>query len=148
LTALQAFLPGCEVADLRIIDYIPYSRRRIISVHSPDILTADAKGVLADLWRLTTVPAPWTPEERWRAHQSRFPQEDDIDTERDFDIGPLEKEEATILEPDKLDIWAQGSHELDWDECLGMALRGRWASIGCKGNIGRSWWIYKAKDCR
>jgi hypothetical protein len=107
---------------------------------------------MSGLYRLVTQSAPWTAEEKWRVQRPRYTNEDDIAEDNEPDDTTLEKEQPTGPEPDELSIWvASPEGGIDWSDCIGIALRGRWALIGDDrqdvANPASPFWIYKAKDC-
>lgn len=123
--------------------YIPFARRRITRVIVPTDLP-DGAMVNAKYWRLVTAPAPWTPEEKWRARRPLF--QDEV---HDLSVGAqgFEVETATLAtEPDEIVILVEPVN-LDPNSLNGMALRGRWAFVGEKGSAA-GWWIHKTKDCK
>ncbi len=140
-----------------MIEYLPYARRRISRVLPPCTPSPDTPAYATKLIRVITVPAPWTPEEKWRSHQ-RF--KDEASDEEEVDdgvfedaVGPLEKEVATILEPEELVIWIEAAAlggRADLSTLVGMGLRGGWALFGKQSSLseGDRWWAFKAKDCR
>ncbi|KAK4687993.1 conserved oligomeric Golgi complex subunit 2, partial [Tremellales sp. Uapishka_1] len=141
--------------DLKLLHYLPYARRRVSAVYPPLPPSADLPAYASNLYRLVTVPAPWTPEERWKV--PRYKTHDNMEEagRSDFleekESMPLEEEKATMPEPDELIIWVEESVLTDTNtrgqELVGMGLRGGWGMVGKPGGQEyESWWVFKAKD--
>lgn len=149
--SLQPYLRPSGVEPIAMQGYIPYSRRKIIQVLPPVAASPGQPAFMAALYRLVTVAAPWTPEECWRARSPNIDSDDDVN-EDDFDgddreMFALEKESATIEEPEKIELWCEAEQFSGDIQCVvGAGLRGRWALMG--GPQGPQWWIFKAKDCK
>lgn len=138
-------------SEVRILSYIPFARRGIKRIIAQGEHGNSAPlPHLQDYVQIVTVPAPWTPAERWRTRVPASFEHDDgsADLGRDSDVGPLEKEMATVGDVNEITLWCpasafastNGRHEL----AIGMGLRGRWAEIG---DDKTSWWVFWAKDC-
>lgn len=134
-----------------MLGYIPYSRRKVTSLSLPMLdRSVDEPAFMHKLHRLTTVAAPWTPEERWRSPAEvgdSDGEDDDVgENGSEQEVFELEKEEATITQPETIDIWFEADQfPGDAKSLVGAGLRGRWALMGVAG--GKQWWTYKAKDC-
>lgn len=131
--------------------HLPYARRRISAVIPPATASPFFSSTARCHWRLVTVKAPWTAAEKWRGSKLLF--EDDFDgtdsTDGDsISLDALEGEQATIAEPNELDIWIEGEALQTLkggpQAAIGMGLRGRW---GLMGTCEATWWAFKAKDC-
>ncbi|OCF44367.1 hypothetical protein I317_01812 [Kwoniella heveanensis CBS 569] len=158
--ALPHILPLLEPLSkeaTRLVHYIPYARRRVTSVLPPLQAGPGVPVYATRSYRLITVPAPWSPEEKWRAHKPRFDDEvsdedanDDADEEAPLD---LDQERASIEEPAELTVWVEKQAVPDAivPKLVGMGLRGRWGLMGRSGEDDQSdysqWWTFKAKDC-
>jgi hypothetical protein len=151
LPYLHPLLSPIDPANVKLLHHIPYSRRRIESIHPPAGDAAALPRFMQLLWRIDTSPAPWTPEERWKPRRSRFHDELSDDDSEEPNVGPLEREEATLIEPDNLSIWVEAD-DLNGhaaDRYIGQALRGRWAMMGVDhDDHPGQWWTFKAKDCK
>lgn len=130
------------VTDLALRGYIPFSRRRISAILPP--LVEGSLAFQSLLWRVITTKAPWTDAEAWRRI---MPIEDD-----DSDDGisssrttiDLERETATIIEPETLTLWCDLEDVRFRDNLVGAGLRGRW---GLFGSGDMEFWTFKPKDC-
>ncbi|WWC70987.1 uncharacterized protein I206_104940 [Kwoniella pini CBS 10737] len=146
--------------DVSLVGYLPFSRRRIVSILSPPNTTSDSPSYTRACHRIVTVPAPWTMAERWRNQRptsngevSGIGIEDDFDERGDAAPLPLDQETPTIAEPAELVIWVE-SKIFDDDPNLanrlvGAGLRGRWGLMGDRDGSLESytqWWTFKAKD--
>lgn len=128
-----------------MLGYVPFSRRKVTAVHDPN---ADAApGSLESMfWRVDTVAAPWTIEENWRHVQIvEYSDSDDETSSLNTSVEELEKENATIAEPNVLTIFCDLSGFSRPESLVGCGLRGRWALFGT--DDGEKWWAFKAKDC-
>jgi hypothetical protein len=147
---LAASLAPLDPTTVKVLGYVPYSRRKVTSVHPPNSPSADEPAFMSKLHRLVTVAAPWTVEERWRATDDlagpdEGPDDSDVDAESDLN-SELEKEMTTITEPECIELWCEADQVTCAIESLiGAGLPGRWALIGVEG--GSQWWTFKAKDC-
>ncbi|WWC88441.1 uncharacterized protein L201_003352 [Kwoniella dendrophila CBS 6074] len=142
-----------------LIQYLPFSRRRVVAVLPPAEPRADIPAYASRCHQLVTVPAPWTPNEKWRILRPKFDDEGSEDEESDSGgpavttSHPLDQEKATIDEPDKVSIWVE-SHLFDDNPGLaerlpGAGLRGRWGLMGQEEGSETNytqWWTFKAKD--
>lgn len=133
-----------------MLGYVPFSRRKVASILPPLAAAPGQPKFMHTLHRLVTVAAPWTSEERWRAKSAKLSNsDDDEDDVVDEDIEPftLEKEHATIEEPDTLEIWFEADQFAAGlrQSIVGVGMRGRWAFMDMQG--GHQWWTFKAKDC-
>lgn len=144
--------------EVSILEYIPYARRSVSAVLPPLAPSPGQPKYASRLHRVVTVPAPWSVEEKWRAPRPRLNDEGssdesvDHDEEYGEDVGLLEKEDATLEEPNELVIWVEGDEfceGADLDKVIGMGLRGRWALMGKseRAKDHEAWWTFKAKDC-
>jgi hypothetical protein len=148
ITPLISPLP---IDSLRLINYIAYGRRVVTEVFPPQ--KCDGPAFLSTFYRLRTVPAPWTMDERWKepSPTRRAEMERNADDPEEDDGGEdaaLELEQDTIAEPAELDIWVDGKAlglEGDASWLVGIGLRARWAEVGI--NKQQSWWIARLKDC-
>ena len=143
--------------EVSLLDYIPFARRSISSILPPFGPKPGQPAYASKLHRIVTVPAPWTPEEKWRVHRPRFDDEgsddeEDGDDDHEIDVGALDKEEALVQEPSDLVIWFEREalgDESDLNKLIGMGLRGRWATMGKAGGTDEErWWSFKPKDCK
>lgn len=127
--------------------YLPFARRIITSVHPPS-----PSARFPSLYALDTAKAPWTADEGWRRMVQEIPDEDadfdddDADTSSvTTDSFGLEKEKATVEEPELMTIWCDLSGVQEKGHVLGCGLRGRWAMM--QPEEGDAFWVFKAKDC-
>jgi hypothetical protein len=131
-----------------MLGYVPFSRRKVVSVTPPD--STASPHFMSTLYRVATVAAPWTNEERWRGAveaESDDEDEDAAEEASDIDSFELEKEQATVVEPEIVELWVEADQlTCDPQALVGMGLRGRWAKVGIKGES--EWWTFKAKDCK
>lgn len=147
-STLETPLAPLDVSKIKMRGYVPYSRRKVVSVSTP---SAESGGptFMSTLHRVVTVAAPWTMEERWRA---RALMEDSEDEESDDEASDsrgfeLEKETPSIAEPETIELWFEADQlTCDTQSLVGMGLRGRWAVMGL--DEGPQWWTFKAKDCK
>lgn len=147
---IEPLLQPIAIDEVKLLDHIPYARRRITEVVVPGP-SVDKPAYLSQLCCILTVPSPWTEAEGWR----RSPRADhptDDEGLSDAGDGPLELELATVEEPEQLAIWVERSVLVDdpSGQCLiGMALRGRWGLFGDPSNgEGNKWWAFKSKNCK
>jgi hypothetical protein len=127
---------------------MPFARRRIRSVLSPDAATVlpGTPSFESSHLRVITEPAPWTPQEKWRVRRGCRYESEGVDEEA---VG-FDMESATIREPDEIVLWldADSLQGMDIARLEGMALRGRWACVRSVANDHKNaWWIFKSKDC-
>lgn len=127
--------------------YLPFARRIITSVHPPS-----PSARFPSLYGLDTAKAPWTADEGWRRMVQEVPDEDadfdddDADTSSiTTDSFGLEKEKATVEEPELMTIWCDLSGVQEKGHVAGCGLRGRWALM--QPEEGDAFWVFKAKDC-
>jgi hypothetical protein len=138
--------------DIRMLGHIPYARRRISSVTGP---LDDKSDFRASMYKVVTVPAPWVASEGWRRNPSAGGPGDHNGLEQIEPlgpVGPLEREEATIADPEELILWVEkaavGGDE-SGQSLVGMGLRGRWGLFGPSlENRPGQWWAFKSKDCK
>jgi hypothetical protein len=122
--------------------YLPFARRQITAVRPPSV-----DSTFPALSALDTIKAPWTSDEGWR----RLVPDDDGDFDDDDSSSvttesfALEKEKATVVEPEVLTIWCDLTAVADKEHVVGCGLRGRWALF--KPDEGEAFWVFKAKDC-
>lgn len=139
-----------------MLGHIPYARRRITSVIAP--LAASSLGATdfrASMYQIVTVPSPWVASEGWRRTPSADTSGDFAETTQiQSDLGlvdPLEREQATIVDPMEIVLWVEASavgQDVSGQSLVGMALRGRWGLFGSSyGHGPGQWWAFKAKDC-
>jgi len=146
---MESLLKPTAIDEVKLLEYIPYARRRITEVVFP---IPDAKPTyLSQLCYVMTVPSPWTEAEGWR-RSPLASTEHDHEALPDADVGPLELEEATIEDPSQLAIWIERSalgDDPSGHSLVGMALRGRWGLFGTASeDQGNRWWAYRSKDCK
>lgn len=147
---MSPLLEPNSIDDIKLLEYIPYARRRITEVLLP--APVDGKPLyLSKLCCIVTVPSPWTEAEGWRRSPlARHEHEDGVSSVADH-VGPLELEEATIEDPPQLAIWMEQSalgDDSTGQSLIGMALRGRWGLFGTVSEESRDqWWAFKSKDC-
>ncbi|WWD18696.1 hypothetical protein CI109_103150 [Kwoniella shandongensis] len=133
-----------KLSQISLIHYIPYARRRIVAV-LPPLPANQGPTYTSQCYRILTVPAPWTSEEKWRVH---LPALDDQASDDDADSSEfaLDQEQSTIDEPDELLVWVECSSLpkglIENDKLVGMGLRGRWGLMGIQGDTGKhsQWW--------
>ncbi|WWC96342.1 hypothetical protein V866_003209 [Kwoniella sp. B9012] len=150
---LIPFVRPLDIGHISLIQYIPYARRRVVSVLPPISEGPGVPAYATRCHRLVTAPAPWTAKEKWRTH-NRFHTDDSNDDEEDSacdEFNPLDQEVATVDEPDRLIIWVEdlGEDPSLVDKLVGMGLRGRWGLMGHKNGSESDftqWWAFKAKD--
>lgn len=129
------------VPKVTMTGYIPFARRQVSAVRPPS-------NDKFKLHQLDTIKAPWTSEEGWR----RIVADDDGDLDDDdassvtTESFVLEKEKATLEEPDVLTIYCDLSG-IKEDHVVGCGLRGRWALFKPVEGDGEAFWVFKAKDC-
>ncbi|WVQ96553.1 hypothetical protein IAU59_003658 [Kwoniella sp. CBS 9459] len=156
LPHISILLTPLQEGDVRLIHYLPYSRRSIISVLPPVEPGPGVPTYASQCYRLVTTPSPWSPDEKWRAHKPLFDDEvsDDDAIEGEEEDVPLEldQEQPTIEEPAQLTVWVEKQaipNEIV-SKLVGMGLRGRWGLMGRAGDEDGSnhtqWWTFKAKD--
>lgn len=135
-------------------EYLPFARRRVARILPPVAdLNSGFPGLEAEMYRLVTVPAPWTTEEKWKAPlgSSRLSTQSEVDPYAPV-IDPavaaaFDEEVATMDEPENLAILVEAD-ALDpkrLGDYIGMGLRGRWGFVG-EAEATSGWWIFKAKD--
>lgn len=146
---MKSLLDPIAIDEVKLLEYIPYARRRITEVVFP-ISDAGKPAYLSELCCVMTVPASWTEAEGWR----RSPLAGTVNEDEawpDTDVGPLELEEATMEDPSRLAIWIERSalgSDSTGSPLVGMALRGRWGLFGlASGGKDDQWWAFKSKDC-
>ncbi|WVR06546.1 hypothetical protein IAU60_003577 [Kwoniella sp. DSM 27419] len=154
LSRISHLLGSSSWTDVRMLDYLPYSRRKITHILPPLESDSAEPSFTSLCHRLVTVPAPWTPDEKWRT--SRVPDElilqDDPQVsdpgEADFD-----KEQSTMTEPEELTIWVEleslAKENIPHHRLVGMGLRGRWGRLGLPDTdtfAPQQWWMFQAKD--
>lgn len=150
IEVLQPMFDPVPVESLRQVNYLPFSRRKVVAVLPPDT-SSNGPAFTKTYYRLRTVPAPWTDEERWR-EPGRRAREGDGEEEEDEVVEEhpaiFEKEEATMEDTGDIDFWIDpaGLDMADPTWIIGMGFRARWAEIGSSIE-GQSWWILKLKDC-
>ncbi len=140
------------IDSLRLINYIAYGRRVVTEVFPPQ--KCDGLAFMSTFYRLRTVPAPWTMDERWKEpspiRRSEMEGNADADSpeEDDTEDLALELEQDTIPEPAEVDIWVDGKAlglEGNASWLVGIGLRARWVEVGVDKQ--QSWWIARLKDC-
>lgn len=138
---LVSLLDPIPQESVKLLGHIPYARRRVTTVHPPST-EANVPAYQHTLYRVITVPAPWTDAEGWRRLST------DVRSGDHHQTNPLEGEKATIEEPDELPLWIEGAAlpEGDKDRLVGMGLRGRWGLFGT--DAAQGWWAFTAKDCK
>ncbi len=149
---VEPLLVPLQRDQISMIDYIPYSRRVITAVIPPLDQVSTHPAFMSHLYQLVTSPSPWSSEEKWRVRDAR--EDNNVsDSEGDGHTAFLEKEKATIKEPDEIVIWieadALSDAEGNGNELINMGLRGRWARMGKKGSDvdDHTWWTFMGKDC-
>lgn len=147
---MAPLLAPLALEEIKLLEYIPYARRRITQVLLPAQDFA-RPAYLSQLCCLVTVPSPWTEAEGWR-RSPLASQENETKTAFDEDdSGPLESEEATVEDPSRLAIWIERSAlgvDATGQSLIGMALRGRWGLFGVASKGPKSlWWAFRSKDC-
>lgn len=136
---------GAHFSSVRLQGYVPYSRRRVVQVRPPVTAGKAAHPHEKLFWQIDTVAAPWTPEEKWRYIPPIEISDSDDDDSSTADELELEKEVATVDEPETLTIFCDLPGIVDPLSLVGAGLRGRWALFGV--NDEYKWWAFKAKDC-
>lgn len=123
-----------------VLHDIRYERRKIVKVEAVDGLTSN----FVNCHRLTTIPAPWTEEERWRLHR---PQVDDGHDECIHDSVGSSHPEVVVETPAILPIIArlQHHHLGDPQVLVGCGLRGAYRQLRYGD---QEIWIMKVKDCK
>jgi hypothetical protein len=153
---MESLLNPIAIDEVKLLEYIPYARRRITEVLFPtsELIPAPDAGkpaYLSQLCCVMTVPSPWTEAEGWRRSPLAGTDHED-EALPDADVGPLELEEATMEDPSRLAIWIERSALADdstGHSLVGMALRGRWGLFGiASGKEGDQWWAFRSKDCK
>jgi hypothetical protein len=140
-----------------MLGHLPYARRRVTAVIPPIVSPSEmTSNNRTSMYQLITVPAPWMASEGWRrdpmtAEAEGAPEVSDLSRPDADASGPLEREEATIADPELMTLWIEPS-AVGTDETgqslIGMALRGRWGLFGTGlGDEDDQWWAFKAKDC-
>ncbi|WWC62823.1 uncharacterized protein I303_105421 [Kwoniella dejecticola CBS 10117] len=157
---LAHMLQPLDVESISLVGYIPYSRRRITAILPPTNTFCGGPSFAMKCYRLVTVPAPWTPNEKWRNRYPTLHHDAQSDSEEssgpiDGDISsmPLDLEVPTVEEPPELAVWLD-SKIFDEDpdiaeRLIGVGLRGRWGLMGRKDGSEEDlsqWWTFKAKD--
>jgi hypothetical protein len=149
-THMEALLDPIAIDEVKLLEYIPYARRRITEVLFP-ASDAGKPAYLSELCWVMTVPSPWTEAEGWRRSPLAGTDRED-EALPDADVGPLELEESTMEDPSRLAIWIERSALGDDPTGLslvGMALRGRWGLFGIASEEkGDQWWAFRSKDCK
>lgn len=147
---IQPLIVPTDLSAVKMLGHIPYARRLITAV-LPTNAAAAGPTFKRLFCGLVTVPAAWSDAEGWRRQTLPLAHSDSTEVDESVDNGPLERETATLPDPDELILWIEpdvlhGQRGIS-DEVVGMALRGRWGHFG--DELGRdSWWAFKAKDCR
>lgn len=138
---LESLIHPLDRGHVKLLGHIPYARRRVTAV-LPSLSDPSLPAFQRRLYRLITVPAPWTEAEAWRRLST-----DKRQSENDNFQNPLEGEETTIAEPDELAIWVESDAipEGQADRLVGMGLRGRWGLFGAGQD--EAWWAFTTKDC-
>jgi hypothetical protein len=144
-------LEPIAIESVKLLEYIPYARRRITKVLPPQ---PDARrpAYTSQLCCIVTVPSPWTEAEGWRrCPLAQSEHETDVPADVE-DAGPLELEEATVEDPARLTIWIERSalgNDSTGQSLVGMALRGRWGLFGNASEGNRNqWWAFRSKNCK
>ncbi|WVW84929.1 hypothetical protein I302_106965 [Kwoniella bestiolae CBS 10118] len=148
---LMPFVQPLILKDISLIEYIPYARRRVVAILPPVAQQHGIPVYATRCHRLVTVPAPWTPKEKWRTRDTH---KDDSDIDEEVtDITtslPLDREKATIDEPDHVIIWVEGLEDASLaNRLIGAGLRGRWGLVGLRNGSEEEytqWWAFKSKD--
>ncbi|BEI81513.1 hypothetical protein CcaverHIS002_0206730 [Cutaneotrichosporon cavernicola] len=149
---LAPLIGTSDVNSIRLLNYLAYGRRVVTAVIPPH--KTDGPAFMSNFYRLRTIPASWTEDERWRepspthrAEMERYADAVEEMQEEDKENLALELEQDTIAEPAELDMWVDGK-ALDLEDdatwLIGMGLRARWAQIGVDEE--HSWWIARLKD--
>jgi hypothetical protein len=147
---MESLLNPTAIDEVKLLEYIPYARRRITEVLFPTS-NVGKPAYLSQLCCVMTVPSPWTEAEGWRRSPLAGTDHED-EALPDADVGPLELEEATMEDPSRLAIWIERSalgDDSTGHSLVGMALRGRWGLFGiASGEEGDQWWAFRSKDCK
>jgi hypothetical protein len=147
---MESMLNPTAINQVKLLQYIPYARRRITEVSFQAVDTG-RPAYLSQLCCVMTVPSPWTEAEDWRRSPLAGTEHDDESLPH-ADVGPLELEEATMEDPPRLAIWIERSalgDDLTGHSLVGMALRGRWGLFGtATEEKGTQWWAFRSKDCK
>lgn len=147
---MRARLESLKLNDMRLLQYIPYARRRVVEV-LPSAADDGKAAHFSDLCCLVTVPSPWVKAEGWRrmplGNNDQPSDEAAYDME---DVSPLECEVATIDDPDRINVWVERSvlgNDSSGQSLIGIALRGRWGLFGSAKDAEAQWWGFRSKDC-
>jgi hypothetical protein len=147
---MRVRLESLKFDNMRLLEYIPYARRRVIEV-LPSALGQGNAPHLSDLCCLVTVPSPWVEAEGWRRSPLGSNARPDDETPPAIeDSSPLECEPATIEDPPRLNIWVEQSvlgNDSSGRSLIGIALRGRWGLFGSSKDSEAQWWAFRSKDC-
>lgn len=147
---MAALLPPEAIDKVKLLEYIPYARRRITKVLPPAPDAGDPT-YLSQLCRIVTAPSPWTEAEGWRRSPLTGKEHEDSAMHDAAEAGPLELEGATMEDPALLEIWIERSalgDDCTGQSLIGMALRGRWGLFGIASKEASDrWWAFRSKNC-
>jgi len=139
------------MADIKVLEYYPSSRRKICRVLPPIAQSSTTPIYASTLYRLVTVPAPWTEEEQHLRLNGFGGGLQFRSIKSEIALNPVKEEVSKDLEPAEIVLWvsreAFGAGPADGSQLVHCALRGHWFLLGTQSSAQLdSWWCFVAVD--